>query len=401
MLRKIKFILILLTALLTSIPWWCFAVTTVHKDHDFIPKFRNLVFVFDVSVSMRARYASDLDVARLCVAGSALESFNVMMPPVPHWQYDVNTALVSFGDCPVPTLLSQLGPWTRDKYSPYYGLLRTEGPMSRRAATFQDALQFVGQLIGNADGKTAVVVFTDGGTGWQCPQETAVALKSYYGDRLEIFGIFFGDTEVGWRNLYEVCKLTGGYSRTWTEVRNKRLIKEFAWDIAVREIMFPYSEIFFQERSADLIPSEALKLEGVAAFLRAIPHYVLQIDGHTTFSGHPAENYRLGMQRALSVKSALVKFYNVRPERIVVRSWGEKFPRYDNEKLDTRLRNREANLYLVLNLMNYPYDEKHLHTFGTRAVGRIYNTVERNGDNEWASPVKSFRGVGLPLRGGH
>ncbi len=44
-------------------------------------------------------------------------------------------------------------------------------------------------------------------------------------------------------------------------------MKDFAWDITGREIMFPYPEIFFPEKTAELIPSEALKLESVANFL--------------------------------------------------------------------------------------------------------------------------------------
>ena len=71
----------------------------------------------------------------------------------------------------------------------------------------------------------------------------------------------------------------------------------------------------------------------------------------------------------------------------MVRSWGEELPRYDNDNPDTRPRNREANLYLRLPLRNYPYDEKHLHTFGVEAVGDIYNTQERNKDEEWAWPA--------------
>jgi outer membrane protein OmpA-like peptidoglycan-associated protein len=335
--------------------------------------------------------------------------FNAVMPHVPQWQYDLNTALITFGDCATPKLLGPLGPWTRVKYASNYACLRQEGSGPRRTAAFQDGLQLAGSLIGSAAGRTAVVVLTDGGSMGECPQKTAIALKDAYGKKVQVFGIFFGgDREVGWRNLYEVCKLTGGYCRQWEEVRSKDQMKEFAWDVLVREIMFPYPEIFFNMESADLLPSEALKLESVANFLHAIPQYVLQIDGHTTFFGGTSSNHKLGMARARNVKDALVKIYKVDPARIVVRSWGEELPRYDNQNPDTAGRNAQANLYLMLPLRNYPYDEKKLHTFGNNAVGDIYNTQERYNpqqrgnifgrypDAEWAWPAKPAPGSPIP-----
>jgi hypothetical protein len=165
-------------------------------------------------------------------------------------------------------------------------------------------------------------------------------------------------------------------------------MKDFAWDILVREIMFPYPEIFFQSKKADLLPSEALKLESVANFLHAIPQYTLQIDGHTTFLGNTKENYELGMARARNVQRALVAMYKVDPRRILIRSWGEELPRYDNQNPEVRQGNREAVLYLMLPLRNFPYDEKNLYTFGVKAVGDIYNTQDRNGDTEYAWPAK-------------
>ena len=243
----------------------------------------------------------------------------------------------------------------------------------------------------------------------ECPQKTAIALKDAYGKKVQVYGIFFGgDREVGWRNLYEVCKLTGGYCRQWEEVRSKDQMKEFSWDVPVREIMFPYPEIFFKMKSADLLPSEALKLESVANYLHAIPQDVLQIDGHTSFFGDTRGNHQLGMARARNVKDALVKIYKVDPTRIVVRSWGEELPRYDNQNPDTAVRNAQANLYLMLPLRNYPYDEKHLHTFGVSAVGDVYNTQERynpqqrgnifgrDPDAEWAWPAKPAPGSPIP-----
>lgn len=370
----------------------------IQKDHDYIPKFHNVIFLFDVSDSMIAGHPENYDHSRLFVATRAFELFDRVMPQVPHWQYDLNTALITFGDCGTPKLLSPLGPWDRKKYWQYFNCLRKESTFPFRTATLQDALQLAGSLVGTAAGRTAIVIFTDGGSDGECPQKTAAALKNCFGDKVAIFGVWVGASEVGWRNLYEICKLTGGYSRTWEEVRLKPQMKEYVWDILIREIMFPYPEIFFQADRADLLPTEALKLESVANFMLAIPQYVLQIDGHTSFMGNTPQNFRLAMARANNVKDALVRIYGIHPSRILVRSWGEELPRYDNQNPDLRARNNEANLYLMLPLRNFPYDEKHLHTFGTKAVGDVYNTQERDKDPEWAWPDKPASDSGVPVR---
>lgn len=364
-----------------------FADKIVEKQHDFIPRFHNIIFLMDVSDSMTRGYPKGFDHSRLYVATRALFRFNRSMPPVPKWQYDLNSALITFGDCEVPKLLGPLSPWDRKKYDKVYKRIRQEKWGPWQMATLQDALQMAGSMICDTSGKTAIVILSDGGSMGEGPQATAAAIKEKYGDKVFIYGIFFGKKEVGWRNLYETCKLTGGYARAWEEVRTKKTMKDMSWDILVREIVFPYPEIFFKAESADLLPSEAIKLETVANFLHAIPKYVLQIDGHTTFIGAPRDNYKLGLERAKQVKRALVNMYKIDPRRILVRSWGEELPYYDNQNPEIRLRNRRANLYLMLPLRNFPYNEKGLNTFGENAVGDIYITRERNSDKEWAWPA--------------
>lgn len=379
---------VLFAALMILLPSVAISGKTLEKNHDYIPKFHNVIFIFDVSDSMTAGFPQNFDHSRLFVATRAFQMFNALMPHIPRWQYDVNSALITYGDSKTPQLLGPLGPWTRNKYAPLFPCLRRETFLPCTTAGLPEALQLAGSMICQSTGRTAIVVFTDGGRMGECPQKTATALKDTYGDRVEIYGVYVGSTEVGWRNLYEVCKLTGGYSRHWEEVRDKPLMKAFAWDITIREVMFPYPEIYFKPKSAELISSEALKLESVANFLNAIPQYVLQIDGHSNFIGNTDSNYGLALKRAQNVKDALVRIYHIHPSRVLVRSWGEELPRYDNHNPDLNMRNEQANLSLMLPLRNFPYDEKHLHTFGNVAVGDITNTQERDSEEEWASPVK-------------
>ncbi|MFC1836408.1 VWA domain-containing protein, partial [Thermodesulfobacteriota bacterium] len=275
-----------------------FADLKKRKDHDFLPRVHNIIFIMDVSDSMMAGHPKNFDLTRLFIAARAMLQFNRVMPHVPEWQYDLNSALITFGDCKVPQLREALAPWTRVKYDPFYPRMRVTKLLPKRTAGFQEALQLAGSLMTRASGRTAIVVFTDGGSMGECPQKTATALKKRFGGMFEVYGIWLGAVEAGWRNLYEVCKLTGGYCRAWEDVRHGEDMQKFAWDITGREIMFPYTEVFFQHKKADLLPSEALKLEAVANFMHAIPQYLLQIDGHTDFFGDEKSNYELAKARA-------------------------------------------------------------------------------------------------------
>jgi hypothetical protein len=163
-----------LTALLILVPVLSFSFITPErdktvgvmkeKDHDFLPRFHNVIFLFDVSDSMTAGYPQNFDHSRLFVATRAFAMFNLVMPHIPRWQYDMNTALITYGDCDVPKIRSLLSPWTRGKFAQYYNCMRIEGFGAKRTATLQDALQVAGSLIDTAAGRTAIVIFSDGGS---------------------------------------------------------------------------------------------------------------------------------------------------------------------------------------------------------------------------------------------
>ncbi len=148
-----------------------------------------MIFLFDVSDSMTGGYPEQFDTTRILVATRAFMLFDSVMPHVSRWQYDLNTALITFGDCKTPRLPGPLSPWIRGKYKEFAGSLRQPGGPFKTAG-FQDALQLAGSLIGTAAGRTAIVVFTDGGSQGECPQKTAIALKEQYGDKVQLYGVF-------------------------------------------------------------------------------------------------------------------------------------------------------------------------------------------------------------------
>jgi len=387
---------ITILCLVLSAPYVCDAI--MPKKHDFLPQYQNVFFVIDNSKSMNAQFCEGSP-SKLVVATHALEMFNSVMPPVPLWQYSVTAALVAIGDPRGPLLLVPPQPWTPTLLEPYFKFLGHPGAHFPRVSRLEDALGFCAAMAGSLPGKTAIILFTDGGTAHQMPQRTAVEIKAQLGDRIAVFGMFFGDTEVGWRNLLEVCKLTGGYARTWRETTNKTSLKDFAWDILIREAYFPYTEIFFQPNSAQLLSSEAMKLEDVAKFLHLIPQYALIIDGYSIPDPGLLETKQLARQRASVVKEALVRTYKIRSDRINIRSIGSEYSPYALEHPETRFRNAVAKLHLRLPLRNTPYNEKQLYTFTRAASGDILNAQERLSSTEWAWPARSERLRNFDRRG--
>ncbi len=280
--------------------------------------------------------------------------------------------------------LQTVTPWLLE---PYYGLLLAKRPFHPRAASIGDALEFCTGLGAESFGKTAIILFTDGETSGQVAQMTAQSLKHRFGDVFTVFGVFAGDSENGWRNLCKLCKETGGYARSWRELMDKKAMADFVQDVLVQEISFHYVEIFFRPKSADLLPSEAGKLENVATFLHMIPQYNLVIDGYSIPSLEREIGRELALKRAYTVKKALIDAYKVWPKRILVRSLGSAYPRYQYDDPGTNLQNAQAVLYLKLPLHGAPYDEKHMHTFGQPVTGVVMNDRERNGDDEWSWPL--------------
>jgi len=362
------------------------------KEHDFLPNYHKVFLVVDSSATMNQDCA-DTCLSRLSVAIHSLEQFYNAIPTPPLWQYPFLTSLVVAGNPGGPRILVPLQTGTPGLFEPYYKLLAADRAFHPRASCLGDALEFCAGMGAESFGKTAVVVFTDGETSGQVAQLTAQSLKQIRGDTFSVFGVFVGDSEDGLRNLFKLCKGTGGYVRSWREILNKKAIADFVRDILVREISFHYVEIFFRIDSADLLPSEAGKLENVAHFLQMIPSYDLIIDGYSIPGSEAAIGRRLALQRAEVVKKALVHTYKVSRNRIIVHSMGCDYPRYRHDDPGTNLQNAQSVLYLRLPLRGAPYDEKHLHTFGRPVTGVVMNDRERNSDVEWAWPLSWSRGL--------
>lgn len=102
----------------------------------------------------------------------------------------------------------------------------------------------------------------------------------------------------------------------------------------------------FKSGSTDLTAEQRSLLNGLAGLLRAHPRERLKIYAFTDDSGPAELNQRLSNQRAKVIAEYLAK-RGIARERLVVRGFGEAYPRLTGSSAAVRMKNRRVEFSLV------------------------------------------------------
>jgi outer membrane protein OmpA-like peptidoglycan-associated protein len=102
-----------------------------------------------------------------------------------------------------------------------------------------------------------------------------------------------------------------------------------------------FEDLHFDLNGFSIHADDLEKLRTIANALKADPTLVVNIEGHTCNLGTAAYNLALGTRRANAVKEYLVGA-GIAAERLHAVSYGEKRPKYDNSKEETRKQNRRV-----------------------------------------------------------
>jgi OmpA-OmpF porin, OOP family len=105
--------------------------------------------------------------------------------------------------------------------------------------------------------------------------------------------------------------------------------------------------IQFDVNSDRLRPESAPVLKTIADALAAQAALKLRIEGHTDASGDAAKNLDLSKRRAESVKAALVKQFNIAPDRLTADGLGQTKPLADNATPNGRAQNRRVEFVKI------------------------------------------------------
>jgi outer membrane protein OmpA-like peptidoglycan-associated protein len=114
-------------------------------------------------------------------------------------------------------------------------------------------------------------------------------------------------------------------------------------------IAISLENVQFQPDSAELMPSEQLKLAQIAEILRRYPDRDILVGGHTALAGTEAGREQLSWDRAAAAADYLIAGKVRSPDRVMVRGYGATQPLGDNDTEEGRRRNRRVEITILEN----------------------------------------------------
>jgi OmpA-OmpF porin, OOP family len=125
---------------------------------------------------------------------------------------------------------------------------------------------------------------------------------------------------------------------------------ELARYLADRDAAAPRTFVFeglaFQSGRNTLEPESRGTLDDLASILKAFPQAEVRLEGHTDNVGNPAANQRLSLERAETVRAALIAG-GVEARRLDAAGFGQERPVTSNDTDDGRAKNRRTELVVT------------------------------------------------------
>jgi outer membrane protein OmpA-like peptidoglycan-associated protein len=106
------------------------------------------------------------------------------------------------------------------------------------------------------------------------------------------------------------------------------------------------SDLQFASDSAELLPSEAERLDRIAASLSGIEGRTFLVEGHTASTGRPDGEMRLSVERAKRIVDELVS-RGIPQGRFIYKGWGGTKPATGNDSDAGRRQNRRVEITIL------------------------------------------------------
>jgi len=128
-------------------------------------------------------------------------------------------------------------------------------------------------------------------------------------------------------------------------------IKDTEADVKVTEegVSISLEDIRFQADSAELPPSEKIKLDKIALILKKHEGRDILVEGHTALAGRPEMRQKLSAERAGAVASYLIEKKVRTGDRIIIKASGATKPVADNSTEAGRRKNRRVEIVILEN----------------------------------------------------
>jgi outer membrane protein OmpA-like peptidoglycan-associated protein len=176
-----------------------------------------------------------------------------------------------------------------------------------------------------SDGSTRTTVVRDDGTQVVTIRDASgrVVRRAAYdqaGHETTLINDTIPETKVDVKKLPKAGSEAASHRYSLRQIRTIPAVKDLAPVLKI-------DSVTFNSGSAAITPSEAEKLADLAKEVKRRiaknPNKVFLIEGHTDAVGTAASNLTLSDRRAESVAKALIEYYGVSPENLVVQGYGE------------------------------------------------------------------------------
>ncbi|MDZ7642583.1 MAG: OmpA family protein [Desulfurivibrio sp.] len=355
-------------------------------DGEYEARVDNFVLLLDASSSMARPYTTG---TRFQTAVGLGEALNETLPEL-SWQAGLryfgprftladNEQEGALAAADRSVRLYGLAPHSRERIA--RGLEQVAKPSG--TTPLADALVASGEDLADQDGKSALVVFTDGEADPAAVQEAVAGLRERFGEQLCIYPVMVGDDPAGQALLEEVvARADCGFVTQADQLLAGEALADFAIRAFLQEVEDPpvaeesakepvaekpaeepakdepayrtearRLEVNFAFDSAALRPVDHAALDRFAEFLKNHPELKrVTIAGHTCNMGPAAYNLKLSQRRAESVVDFLVQRQDIAARRLVAKGYGEEKPLVANDTLAARQQNRrvEAEVRVVV-----------------------------------------------------
>ena len=345
-------------------------------------KVDNFLVIFDASTSMFMDYNKEMKFKQ---AKLMANNMNATIPA----DLDLKGGIRLYGPKPyslnqADDLLYGMADYERAGYAKALASVPTTGGGTPLAT----AVRVAGKDLAETKGNVALIIISDAEEVGKTPVMEVEELKKQFGDRLCVYTILIGDNTVSRKIMSDMATAGGcGFATDYAALNSVPGMSDFVEKVFLQRKVVPAPvvpvdgdddmdgvknsvdrcpgtprgvavdqygcplpmkgkavelRIEFDVDKYFIRPEYKQVLKDFANFMSAYPDMVVTIEGHTDSTGTDAYNQSLSEKRAKSVTDYLTAYFNVDPNRLVAKGFGESKPEADNGTDSGRQSNRRV-----------------------------------------------------------
>ena len=314
------------------------------KSGDYTQKVDNFLVLLDASHSMRDPYNGE---QKFYLAKQAAHALNDTIAGL-----KLTGGLRLFGNLKVFSENTSLVCPMKDYSADDFGQCLDNLNPSFGSTPLYKALMGAASDIENLQGKTAIIIISDGSSTGKAPTEAVKILKDRFGDKVCIstIGIAGGGdlnsissaSKCGVAMSFENVNTAAGMEMFAEKVFLAKKPKPVEEEVIIipKQVFFDFDSSVIKQEFANVLEEEAAKI------LRQKEHKGIIIEGHTDSIGTSEYNQLLSERRAKAIKELLVS-KGISASILTAKGVGEEKPIADNTTKEGRAQNRRVEFHVI------------------------------------------------------